>query len=120
MNLSVEHVLMFALVVCVFYYLMGKCDCKLVEGATNETDELYNCLLDTTKITRTSNANCRMTQNSSSFINKLEELRNSGNLTYDNMMDWIRNKENYMKLVTMPRTMERCLTDIGDCFEIPP
>jgi hypothetical protein len=28
MNLSVEHVLMFALVVCALYYLMGKCDCK--------------------------------------------------------------------------------------------
>jgi hypothetical protein len=27
MNLSVEHVLMFALVVCALYYLMG-CDCK--------------------------------------------------------------------------------------------
>uniref|UniRef100_A0A6C0FBR8 Uncharacterized protein n=1 Tax=viral metagenome TaxID=1070528 RepID=A0A6C0FBR8_9ZZZZ len=29
MNLNVEHVLMFALVVCAFYYLMGKCS---VEG----------------------------------------------------------------------------------------
>lgn len=28
MNLSVEHVLMFALVVCALYYLMGGCDCK--------------------------------------------------------------------------------------------
>ena len=28
MNLSVEHVLMFALVVCALYYLMGKCGCK--------------------------------------------------------------------------------------------
>ena len=28
MNLNIEHVLMFALVVCALYYLMGKCDCK--------------------------------------------------------------------------------------------
>ena len=28
MNLSVEHVLMFVLVVCAFYYLMGSCGCK--------------------------------------------------------------------------------------------
>lgn len=28
MNLSVEHVLMFALVICALYYLMGKCGCK--------------------------------------------------------------------------------------------
>jgi hypothetical protein len=34
MDLSVEHVLMFALVVCALYYLMG-CDCK--EGFNCET-----------------------------------------------------------------------------------
>lgn len=28
MNLSVEHVFMFTLVVCALYYLMGKCGCK--------------------------------------------------------------------------------------------
>ena len=28
MNLSVEHVLLFGLVVCALYYLMGGCDCK--------------------------------------------------------------------------------------------
>ena len=28
MNLSVEHVLFFTLVVCGLYYLMGRCDCK--------------------------------------------------------------------------------------------
>jgi len=28
MDLSVEHVLLFALVVCGLYYLMGRCDCK--------------------------------------------------------------------------------------------
>ena len=28
MNLSAEHVLMFALVICALYYLMNKCDCK--------------------------------------------------------------------------------------------
>jgi len=32
MNLSVEHVLLFALVVCALYYLMGSCGCK--EGYT--------------------------------------------------------------------------------------
>mgnify|MGYP000993824400 CR=1 FL=1 len=32
MNLSVEHVLMFALIVCALYYLMGSCGCK--EGYT--------------------------------------------------------------------------------------
>ena len=28
MNLSVEHILLFGLVVCALYYLMGGCDCK--------------------------------------------------------------------------------------------
>uniref|UniRef100_A0A6C0FEI0 Uncharacterized protein n=1 Tax=viral metagenome TaxID=1070528 RepID=A0A6C0FEI0_9ZZZZ len=28
MNLSIEHVLLFGLVVCALYYLMGGCDCK--------------------------------------------------------------------------------------------
>jgi hypothetical protein len=32
MDLSVENVLMFALVVCALYYLMGNCRCRLVEG----------------------------------------------------------------------------------------
>ena len=46
MNISVEHVLMFALVVCVFYYLMGNCGCK--EGYVDQKsfceNELKNCL----------------------------------------------------------------------------
>lgn len=33
MNLNVDRVLMFALVVCVFYYLIGSCGCK--EGWDN-------------------------------------------------------------------------------------
>ena len=36
MNLSVEHVLMFALVVCALYYLMGKCGCRRFEGMTGQ------------------------------------------------------------------------------------
>jgi len=38
MNLSVEHVLMFALVVCVFYYMR----CNRVEGYSQDPD---NCIL---------------------------------------------------------------------------
>ena len=36
MELTVEHVLMLALVFCAFYYLMGGCGCK--EGAVFDTD----------------------------------------------------------------------------------
>lgn len=39
MNLSVEHVLMFALVVCVFYYMR----CNRVEGYSQD---IYECLVD--------------------------------------------------------------------------
>lgn len=41
MNLSVEHVLMFALVICALYYLIGKCDCK--EGYVDPLDLIYFC-----------------------------------------------------------------------------
>ena len=40
MNLNVEHVLMFALVVCALYYLMGKCGCK--EGYEDQTSFCEN------------------------------------------------------------------------------
>ena len=40
MNLSVEHILMFALVVCALYYLMGNCDCK--EGYVDPKLEAHN------------------------------------------------------------------------------
>ena len=42
MNLSVEDVLMFALVVCALYYLMGKCGCRIVEGITSQAC-MNNC-----------------------------------------------------------------------------
>jgi len=38
MNLSVEHVLLFALVVCAFYYLMNGCGGNLTEGVVNCPD----------------------------------------------------------------------------------
>ena len=46
MNLSVEHCLMFVLVVCAFYYLMGKCSCRRVEGVLESS--VKKCILGTT------------------------------------------------------------------------
>ena len=37
MNLSVEHVLMFALVFCAFYYMTNRCGCK--EGVIDDSPE---------------------------------------------------------------------------------
>ncbi len=46
MNLNVEHVLMFALVVCVFYYLIGSCGCRRVEGVTPFSGVVEECITD--------------------------------------------------------------------------
>jgi len=46
MNLSAEHVLMFALVICALYYLMNKCDCRRVEGLTPFSAEVEECITD--------------------------------------------------------------------------
>jgi hypothetical protein len=51
MNLSVEHVLMFVLVFCAFYYMMNRCGCK--EGMGKIDNRPEDWMLDLLKLQQT-------------------------------------------------------------------